>query len=146
MSQPGSAEGSSSSCAVWCPRLALAALVLGVGILLIIIGSETQDTCQHSRLPIFLLVMGSSIVAIPAMWLLFFLFVLCVEATDNLTKCGVCLVVLHAMFLLGWYCTGCYWTWYHGTVSCMQWVFWVALTVTVLPIASVAALICWKCR
>ena len=127
-----------------CIRMFLATALLGIGILLTIIGSHVD--CSHSILPMFILVSGCSILGAYAFCILAICFMFFgpsrVHGVHPSCIPGF-LVCLDSVFFVFWWIAGCCWTWISwGRAGCIEWVYWVALVIIVLPPIILTAIIC----
>merc|ERR1712179_667453 len=129
-----------------CIGMFLATALLGIGIFLTIMGFHTLPSCPNSMLPIFILVSGCSILGA----YLFCILLLCFmfygrDRVPGLQPAHIvmCMGCLGSVFFVGWWIAGCYWTWGSwGSAGCLQWVYGVALAITILPPIILTAVIC----
>lgn len=132
-------DSSLSKCgACCCFLLTVFLFLLGLGILMIVVGSTTMSQCWDSMLPTWLLAMGIAIVAAYVVPLL----ICCCEAIASIASW---LLAVDAVFCLLWFCCGCYWTWLDDNADCVPHVFWLALFVTILPAISCILCFCRGC-
>ena len=134
-------DSSLSKCgACCCFLLTVFLFLLGLGILMIVVGSTTmyQSQCWDSMLPTWMLAMGIAIVAAYVVPLL----ICCCEAIASIASW---LLAVDAVFCLLWFCCGCYWTWLDDNADCVPHVFWLALFVTILPAISCILCFCRGC-
>ena len=137
-------EDSEADCCTWILRTFIWSVFVGVGIFLIIFGCDELATCEHSMLPMYILVTGCTIVAGCALSLLAAVILGCQLSWRN---GGYYLMLLYGVFYFIWWLAGCYWTWVLGYAGCVQRVYIVALFITITPALSAAvAFFCRICN
>ena len=107
-----------SSRLFWCVIIFCYLLVPLLSILMIFLGFKNSDSCSN-MIPVWLSVMGITILTLSLISLLFFSGFCCTMQEDGLSSFQSVLSWFFSaplIFGLVWFCLGCYWTG-HGPVS-----------------------------
>ena len=123
----------------WILYLFAWSVFMGLGIFLIIFGYDELATCEHSMLPLYILVTGCTMVAGCVLSSLagLLLHLWSLDSKSLRRHGGDCVMRLYIVLCIIWWIAGCYWTWNQGDAGCAQRVHNVALFITIAPILCV---------